>query len=406
MSKVHLLFKIIRQLKVKAVLLLVITLAAEAAVVYIAGLYRLPKQYQSRLSGISKDGSCVYFDTLGRRADVESLLSGYNSVEDILYVSYVANLKYNNELYYLKAVSSEKCFGNSLKSPGDNGKDTNDAGDNGTGAKRGKIPSIVSSRLILQGDSAGDMIPATVFKEDEQFDTEFSVRDVLSEDSLVMNFQVGSNRVSAYNIFAPCGKDVYVIADDSLEDLLFEKIGFDRSVLYPSNGIVLFKEDSDRELRLEVINTLLANDIGVQDSSEIEETTRIVSKNNIDVFSAIPLLTMALSLAASFAIIVMSIDSEAKTIALIELVGCSKTQGNVLLITAFSVILLPGILLNSAFILTSVLLGKQLIDNVLITPESFLQLGITVLAFLAIITVSTLFLKRQNSHVQRVIEEI
>lgn len=389
MSKLYLLFKILRHLKIKAILLIIITLAAESAVIYFAGLYMLPKQYQSRLAEISKGGGYVYFDTIGGKTDIESLISNNTNVEDILYVSFIANVKYKDEFFFLKAVSSEKCFGSSY------GKTLNNE----------NVPSVVSSHSILAGKNNSEKIPVTVFCGNDKFDAEFLINNIVSDNDLIMSFQTGSNAVSAYNVFSQCGKDIYVYIDNSLVTFLIEKCGFAKSVLYPQNGIILFSEKSDKESRLEIIDILLANDISVQDSSEIEERTKIISKNNLDTYSAIPLLIMALSLASSFAIIVMSIDTETKMIALTELVGCSRKTGNALLIAAFSILLLPGIIFNAVLILLSVAGGRQLIENILITPESFLQLGATAMAFLAIIILTTLFLKRQNSHVQRVIEE-
>ena len=390
MSRFSLLFKIIKQLKSKAAVLVLITLVAEAAVVYLAGLYNLPKQYQRRFAELSKSG-CVYFDTLGRKTDVEALLANDGAVEDVLYVNFIANVKYNGEYYFLRAVSSEKCFGVSLNKK---------AGDDG------KTLKIAGSRQVLDGNGIGEKVRMTLLVGNDPVDAEFEVGGILSEDALVLNFNNGSNAASAYSFFSQCGNDIYVFGDEPELRLLAETASADESILFPGNGIVLFKEGSDQSSRIEVIRTLLANDVSVQEDAELEERTRLVSKNSIDTYSAIPLLIMALSLASTFAIIVMSIDSEAKTISLIELVGCSKARGTGLLISAFSILLIPGVIVNGGVIFAVVAGGKQLIDNVLITCESFLLLGGTVLAFLAIITLTSVLLKRQNSHVQRVIEEI
>ncbi|MBQ7446207.1 MAG: hypothetical protein IJS71_09800 [Clostridia bacterium] len=390
MNRFSLLFKIIKQLKSKAAVLVLITLVAEAAVVYLAGLYNLPKQYQRRFAELSKSG-CVYFDTLGRKTDVEALLANEGAVEDVLYVNFIANVKYNGEYYFLRAVSSEKCFGVSLNKK---------AGDDG------KTLKIAGSRQVLDGNGIGEKVRMTLLVGNDPVDAEFEVGGILSEDALVLNFNNGSNAASAYSIFSQCGNDIYVFGDEPELRLLAETASADESILYPGNGIVLFKEGADQSSRIEVIRTLLANDVSVQEDTELEERTRLVSKNSIDTYSAIPLLIMALSLASTFAIIVMSIDSEAKTISLIELVGCSKAMGTGLLISAFSILLIPGVIVNGGVIFAVVAGGKQLIDNVLITCESFLLLGGTVLAFLAIIALTSVLLKRQNSHVQRVIEEI
>ncbi len=389
MNKIVLLFKIIRQLKSKAVLLMLITLAAETAVIYLAGLYKLPKQYQKELDNVSGRGGFVYFDTLGQKKDIESLLADNKYVEDVLYVSFLANVKYKNDYYFLKAVSSAKCLGGTLS--------RNDGGEE---------LRVVSSRSVLKGCSSGQKIKASLLTENAKTDVELVVDGVVSDDALIMNFQTGSNAVSAYNIFSPCGNDIYVLDNRFARDCFRELAGFGDSSFFPSNGIVLFTDDSDEAARNEVAALLLADNIGVQEKSEIEKRTNLVAKNNIDSYSAIPLLIMGLSFASSFAIIVMSIDSETNTVALIELIGCSRRQGTALMIAAFSLLLIPGAAVNSAIILAVCLRGRQLLENISITPESFLLLGGTVLAFLAIIAAASLLLKRTNSHIQRVVEEI
>lgn len=108
---------------------------------------------------------------------------------------------------------------------------------------------------------------------------------------------------------------------------------------------------------------------------------------------------MALSLTSSAALIVMSIDSEAKLISLIELIGCSRAKGTVLLIATFGLTLLPGIIINTVLLLVANLSPGQIIPNIRITWGSFAQLATAVLAFMVIISaVSLLMMKKGHIH--------
>ena len=115
---------------------------------------------------------------------------------------------------------------------------------------------------------------------------------------------------------------------------------------------------------------------------------------------------MALSLASSAALIVMSIDGEAKTIALTELIGCSRKQGAALLISIFSLVLVPGVIVNSVVLLAVNLGGKQLWGNIWLSWSSFGQLALAILVFLIIITAVSLLMMRGRSYTQRKIEEM
>ena len=392
MSKLHLILKLIRQLRSKAILLMLITAIAEFAVIYVAGLYRLPRMYQEKLDGLSKNGEFIYFDTLGQKTDIESAVSAMPGVKEIAYTAYVGNLVSGGSTYFLKAVSSKICFAGSKCSPIKDNDMT--------------LPQLICARSAFGEPVRGGLVNAELVIGSDAQSAVFRICGVVPDDTPVMNFQTGSNAVSAYNMFSPCGNDVYVYLDDPLKNFLHDVFGTDDSILYPSNGVILFEKGADPEARTAVVNTLLDRDISVQSRDEIEARTRAVSKNSIDTYSAIPLLIMALSLASSIALIVMSIDSEAKTIALTELIGCSRKQGAALLISAFGVVLVPGVIVNSVVLLAAILGGKQLWGNIWLTWGSFGQLAGTSLVFLIIIAAVSLLMMRGRSYTQRKIEEM
>ena len=388
MSKLHLILKLMRQLRLKAILLMLITAIAEFAVIYVAGLYRLPRLYQDKLDGLSRSGEFIYFDTLGQKTDIESAVSAMPGVKEIAYTAYVGNLVSGGSTYYLKAVSSKISKCSPIKD--------NDM----------TLPQLICARSAFGEPVRGGLVNAELVIGSDAHSAVFRICGVVPNDTPVMNFQTGSNAVSAYNMFAPCGNDVYVYLDDPLKNFLHDVFGTDDSILYPSNGVILFEKGADPEARTAVVNTLLDRDISVQSRDEIEARTRAVSKNSIDTYSAIPLLIMALSLASSIALIVMSIDSEAKTIALTELIGCSRKQGAALLISAFGVVLVPGVIVNSVVLLAAILGGKQLWGNIWLSWSSFGQLAATVLVFLIIIAAVSLLMIRGRSYTQRKIEEM
>lgn len=392
MSKLHLILKLIRQLRSKAVLLMLITAIAEFAVIYVAGLYRLPRMYQEKLDGLSKNGEFIYFDTLGQKVDIEAALSGAPGVKDVVYTTYVGNLVSGGSTFFLKAVSSDICFDGLKCSPGE--------------FEGGTMPLLVCSESAADNLVRGGILNAQLVIGADSQNAVFRICGIVPDDVPVMNFQTGSNAVSAYNMFSPCGNDVYVYLDDSLKGLLRDIFGAEDSILYPANGVIIFEKGAAPEARMAAVNTLLDRNISVQPRDEIETRTRAVSKNGIDSYSGIPLLIMALSLASSAALIVMSIDSEAKTIALTELIGCSRKQGAALLISIFSIVLVPGVIVNSVVLLAVNLGGKQLWGNIWLSWSSFGQLALAILVFLIIIAAVSLLMMRGRSYTQRKIEEM
>ena len=392
MSKLHLILKLIRQLRSKAVLLMLITAVAGFAVVYVSGLYRLPRLYQNRLDSLSESGEFIYFDTLGLKTDVEKDISAMPGVRDIAYTAYIGNLICGDNTYFLKAVSSEICF-DGLDSGRNVGED-------------GSMPLIVCSGSAAGSLARNGIVNARLVIGDRSRNTSFRICGTVPDDVPVLNFQTGSNAVSAYDMFSPCGNDVYAYAGDSLMNLLRDHYNTDDSIFYPANGVILFEKDADQDARNAVTYALLERNISIQSPDAIEARTRAVSKNSIDTYSAIPLLIMALSLAASAALIVMSVDSEAKTIAVIELIGCSGRMGAALLICTFGVLILPGVIVNSILLLAVNFSGIQLVDNVMLTSGSFGELAATALVFLVIIAAVSLLMTRGRSYAQRKIEEM
>ncbi len=389
MSRLNLVFKLIKSLKMKAVLLFVIIMLAEFAVVYMEGLYRLPRLYENRLKELNDVGKVLYFDTLGERVDIQGLLKEKSDSCRAEFASYICNAEIDGNVYYLKAVSSDFVFADDVLAKSENSETL----------------QIVSSRTNFGEHKVGEEIPVLLVSGSQKANCNMKVGKILRNDEPVLNFQVGSNAVSSYNMFAPAENDIYVNMDEVFDSPAFSGLNIGKDAFYPRNGIIIFNRGVNEEEYEAVRSELLRQNLSVQEFDEIEARTRKVSENNIKSQVSLPLLVMLLSLVSSVAILIFSIDSERKNISLIGLVGCSRRGALTLQSLVIFFILLPGFLVNASWILYAVVKGVQLFDNVRISGTSMAYWGGTAVVFWLIGVIIALVLFR-GSYIEQKTEEM
>ena len=383
MSKISLIFKLIFSLRIKAVVLVLLTTVSGLAAVYVSALYKEPKNYSAAAAGLAKQGDFLYFDTLGEKVSSEELLGGNNIVRDIIYVYYVANTTYDGVQYYVKAISSVNGFVSKNISERDGGG----------------LPEIVPVGNEWKKIKPGEVLNFGLSREGTTKSFEFEFLDFIPSDDLYLALSSGSTAISYYQLFSRDCNDIFVLMNSDLQNSL-EAFGLEGSQLLSSNGIILLNKNAEESEISALKQLLIENNITVQSSRDIAETTNQITQNILSACSGLPILILALSIFAGISVVLIIIDCNLKHIYLMEMVGASKNTGRLLLAGSALFMLLPGLIINGCIIILSADGCISLFDNVNIDFGALLPLAVLLIVYFAICFSEILFLTGRKSHIE------
>ena len=401
-KNIFLIFKFFKDIKLSALLLLIVLCIAQFSMLCLFGKYQNCLYYKQCFDAIPGIERSVYFGYAMTDLKTDTIdLTEYqkvlqetaqeNCVERVITNVYLGSSDHQGKAIPMIAVDSDTLLNSA-------GIHTNQSAVSKTGIDENGHLQIFLPPDVYPEYKIGDRFDLKSSCNKNTLDLTVVVSGRYHSAPSLPRFDSYSNKTDFYNIISEYQNTIFIMRTPETEKLLLKNNIYESRV-----GFLIFSDVSSETERNKVMETLKAHHFSCERYEEIVGNSKIVTNKMLENALPLPILTFSLSLLFSMTMIVLILDKKMQLYSICYLYGLNKRKSYFLILGSIGFLELLSVIANTAVCIFYTFYPQrkpELIQDILFSWKSISLIFAQAILLLGIVLLEIYFLYRKKSFIE------